>query len=125
MSDVKNFYTFMKGSQKVDHIESQVLNFNFAKTEEELVEKEPLSENDAVLLNELSPFFFGKREEAHSFLCKIKGAKPTQIVSTINALIKERKISAVSCGKPLWTLLHDCGLYLPELRNWNYYIETN
>ena len=82
--------------------------------------KEPLTEEvDEVLVDKLAPVFFGNREQVAEFLGRIKGAKPTDVTAEVNRLVKERKVSDISCNKVLWEILHDNGFYAPTLSNWN------
>ena len=77
------------------------------------------SEADEPLVAALTPIFYGDGEEAARFLDAIKGAKPTQITALVKQLVKEKKISELSCHKDLWQLLHEAGLYPLTNRNWN------
>ena len=79
-------------------------------------------DQDEPLINELKPIFFGRPDVASTFLTMIKGAKPTQVVNTVNSMIKERKASKISCGTTLWKILNDNGLYPRSLSNWNSFI---
>ena len=76
-------------------------------------------EADEALVGKLAPVFFGNRELVAEFLGRIKGAKPTDVTAEVNRLVKERKVSDISCNKVLWEILHDNGYYSPTLSNWN------
>ena len=76
-------------------------------------------EADETLVCKLAPVFFGNRELVAEFLRRIKGAKPTDVTAEVNRLLKERKVSDISCNKVLWEILHKNGFYTPTLSNWN------
>ena len=81
--------------------------------------EQTVEEVDEVLVDKLAPVFFGNREQVAEFLRRIKGAKSTDVTAEVNRLIKERKVSDISCNKVLWEILHDNGFYAPTLSNWN------
>ena len=82
--------------------------------------KVPLTEEvDEALVCKLAPVFFGNKELVVEFLGRIKGAKPIDVTAEVNRLVKERKVSDISCNKVLWEILHDNGYYSPTLSNWN------
>lgn len=74
-------------------------------------------QNDIVM--QLKPIFFGNEQEAKDFYDAIQGMKPKQITERVNQLVAERKISGLSKHRPLWTVLHNCGLYTKSESNWN------
>ena len=76
-------------------------------------------EADEALAEKLVPVFFGNRELVAEFMGRIKGAKPTDVTAEVNRLLKERKVSDISCNKVLWEILHENGYYAPTLSNWN------
>ena len=78
-----------------------------------------VEEVDEVLADKLAPVFFGNRELVAEFLGRIKGAKPIDVTAEVNRLVKERKVSDISCNKVLWKILYDNGFYAPTLSNWN------
>ncbi len=77
------------------------------------------AEADEALAEKLVPVFFGNRELVAEFMGRIKGAKPTDVTAEVNRLLKERKVSDISCNKVLWEILHENGYYAPTLSNWN------
>ena len=85
----------------------------------EAEEERTLIAADKALADKLAPVFFGNRELVAEFLGRIKGAKPTDVTAEVNRLLKERKVSDISCNKVLWEILHDNGFYTPTLSNWN------
>jgi hypothetical protein len=72
-----------------------------------------------ILISQLKPMFFGAEEEVRSFLLEIKGMKPKQITARVNQLVRENKLSEISCHRDLWQVLHNCGIYTPTESNWN------
>ena len=62
---------------------------------------------------------YGNRELVAEFMGRIKGAKPTDVTAEVNRLLKERRVSDISCNKVLWEILHENGYYAPTLSNWN------
>ena len=78
-----------------------------------------VEEADEALAEKLAPVFFGNREQVAEFLGCIKGAKPTDVIAEVNRLLKERKVSDISCNKVLWEILHENGYYARTLSNWN------
>ena len=87
---------------------------SLAATGQQVVE-----EQDETLVDKLAPVFFGNREMVAEFLGRIKGARPTDVTAEVNRLLKDRKVSDISCNKVLWELLHENGYYTPTLSNWN------
>ena len=77
------------------------------------------TETDKEIVNQLKPIFYGNEEEARAFLASIQGMKPTQITAKVNELVNNRKISALSKNRDLWTVLHDAGIYDKSESNWN------
>ena len=72
--------------------------------------KEKETETTGLLLK-VKPMFYGDEREANNFLNRIQGMKPTQITALVNQLVKEKKLSDLSCHRDLWQVLHDEGLY--------------
>ena len=64
---------------------------------------------DESLVDKLAPVFYGNRELVSEFLGRIKGTKPTDVTAEVNRLLKERKVSDISCNKVLWEILHENG----------------
>ena len=77
---------------------------------------EPLADE---LVSRLKPIFYGDEKEARNFLSDIQDMKPRQITAKVTQLVREKKISSLSKGRELWTVLHDSGLYQPTESNWN------
>lgn len=74
---------------------------------------------DEEIVLRLASCFFGKTDEAASFLTRIRGMKPTQITQLVTQLVEERTISDLSYGRELWSVLHRYGLYARSESNWN------
>ena len=68
---------------------------------------------------ELRPFFYNVEQETANFVSKIRGVEPVDVTAEVNRLLKERKVSDLSCHKPLWKILHRYGLYKCGIKNWN------
>jgi len=71
------------------------------------------------LVEKLRPIFWGVESEAHSFVDKIRGMKNRQVTDLVKTLVRKNIISEMSCKRPLWTILHDAGLYGANESNWN------
>ena len=76
-------------------------------------------DEDAEVVELLLPIFYGVEDQARKFLKLVKSSKPTQITALVNSLVKQGKISELSCKRDLWSVLHDAGLYKPTESNWN------
>lgn len=75
--------------------------------------------NEDPVITLLMPMFFNEKAEVVKFLSHIKGAKPTEITATVTRLVRERKISGLSCKGDMWKVMHDAGLYPNEKNTWN------
>lgn len=75
------------------------------------------------ILAKLRPIFYGDDGEARKFLSDINGMKPKQITQLVRELSGKRKISELSRGRELWTVLHDAGFYPHTESNWNQQIK--
>lgn len=84
-----------------------------------VMDAEVIDDDVTSIVKELLPVFYGDRLEAESFLKKIHGAKGPQITAIVNELLRERKISEISCYKTLWEILCRNGYYDKSLSNWN------
>lgn len=71
------------------------------------------------LIQRLKPIFYNNEEEAKAFANFIRGLEPMQITRRVKQLVHDRKISDLSKGRNLWTVLHDFGLYTKSESNWN------
>lgn len=80
---------------------------------------ERYQDKEEALVAALKPIFYGNEQEVRDFLAAIQGVKPKQITDKVNQLVRDRKISKMSCRRDLWKPLHDFGLYNPTESNWN------
>lgn len=121
MSHITQNYYFYEGSQKVDHIDTQEFTYNIYRSAPVMgeMEEEDLPMVCEPLVDALAPIFYGDKDEVRTFLGRIKGAKPMQVVTEVNTMLQDRKIIEKSCFKPLWEMLHDHGFYEPNSSNWN------
>ena len=62
---------------------------------------------------------FYSREDAEDFMRSIQGLRGTEITAMVRQFVRERRISDMSCYKPLWEALHELGIYKYTLSNWN------
>ena len=62
---------------------------------------------------------FYSREDAEDFMSSIQGLRGTEITAKVRQFARERRISDMSCYKPLWEALHELGIYKYTLSNWN------
>lgn len=109
-------FNFYKGSQHVDHIESQIINFNMGSMDQD----EPMMDAaETAMVEALAPSFFGNRDKVREFITKIRGAKPMQVVSVVNQYLEARELSELSCQGSMWKILHNGGFYSPNVSNWN------
>lgn len=74
---------------------------------------------DAVI-ERLTPFFYTDRNEAKAYLEVIKNmnSNPEKVRYTAE-MIKRKKLSDMQANRPIWQILHNCGLYKPSESNWN------
>lgn len=117
---------FNEGSQNIQHLESQVNNYNYYGTKPVVDATQPGFQDadeaalaDEALVDELMPFFYNQRDVVEAFLLKVKGAKPVDVAAEVKRLVGNRVVSEMSCHKPLWAVLHENGLYDKTLSNWN------
>lgn len=71
------------------------------------------------VITRLMPIFYNDKEEVGKFLSRIKGVKPTEITATVTRLVREGKVSALSCKGDMWKIMYDAGLYQNEKNTWN------
>ena len=76
-------------------------------------------EGDRELTLRLAPIFNGNTDNASEFLLLAKDLKSTAITRLVSLWVKEKRICSTHCHRPLWTILHDAGIYLPTEANWN------
>jgi len=71
------------------------------------------------LILQLAPIFHGDVESAREFLLLARDQKPTDITRLVCLWVREKRICLTLCRRPLWTVLHDAGIYKPTESNWN------
>lgn len=76
-------------------------------------------EAERQLVVRLAPIFYGKTDSARDFLLLAKGQKCADITTMVSRWVREKRICAAHCHRPLWTLLHDAGIYNASESNWN------
>jgi hypothetical protein len=79
----------------------------------------PASKQDVDIVAQLKPMFFGNEAETKNFLKCIQGMKPREITALVSKLVKERKLSDLSCHRDLYKVLNGCGIYSRTESNWN------
>ena len=78
-----------------------------------------LEEHEQLLIRQLAPAFFGNTTKAMQFLLLVRGKKASDITSIVSRGVNERVISSALCHRPLWTILHNAGIYTATESNWN------
>ena len=76
-------------------------------------------EEERRLALKLAPIFHGDTESVREFLLLTRDQKPTDITHIVNLWVREKRISSTHCRRPLWTVLHEAGIYKPTESNWN------
>mgnify|MGYP003528186255 FL=1 len=78
------------------------------------------AENNKTLLEELTPIFYGNKEQAEDYIKKIKNiTKDVEKIRYTAQLVHENTISEMSCHRDLYSILHDHWLYNKSESNWN------
>lgn len=78
------------------------------------------AENNETLLKELTPIFYGNKEQAEDYIKKIKNiTKDVEKIRYTAQLVNENTISEMSCHRDLYSILHDHRLYNKSESNWN------
>lgn len=75
--------------------------------------------NQADAVEDLLPFFFNDKAEAKRFVSRTKAMKDVDVTKEVNRLIREKKLSDVSCMKPLWEVMTKHRLYDKKYNTWN------
>ena len=75
--------------------------------------------SDEAWIDELVSCFMGDRGAALEFVRMARCLQPKQITELVNAWVKQRKISELSCRRDLWRPLHEHGVYACSESNWN------
>ena len=82
-------------------------------------------EKEEMIIELIMPIFYNNVQDVRDFLQKINGRPNTEITDTVFNLVKARKISDKSKGRPLWMILHAAKLYSATEQNWNAAIRTH
>lgn len=77
------------------------------------------SSPDEEWIDEVVNCFMGDRENALEFMRMARCLLPRQITELVNAWVKQRKISKLSCNRNLWRPLYEHGVYTCSESNWN------
>ena len=85
--------------------------------------EESTDEADENIVEKMKPMFYGNEVDTRAFLKSIMGAEPTQITDLVRKMVAEKKLSDISCRRPLWQVLHDYGIYEKSESNWNMQIK--
>ena len=75
--------------------------------------------DDRQLVLRLAPVFFGNIDNAREFILLTRDQRPTDITRLVCLWVWEKRISLTHCRRPLWTILHEAGIYKPTESNWN------
>lgn len=81
-------------------------------------------DGDGLLIRQLAPIFKGNTDNVRDFLRLTREHLPTDITRLVSLWVKEKRICMEHCHRPLWTILHNAGIYKPTEANWNMQIET-
>ncbi len=121
INEEKGKYVPIQNYRELDDLAvyNQRYGFKDKKVYQDKVTGNNLSPNDVEAIAKLKPFFFNMEQEAADFVSKIRGVKPKDVTAEVNRLLKERKVSDMSCKKPLWEILHQYGLYKCGISNWD------
>lgn len=82
-------------------------------------------EREELIVELLKPIFFYSEEDVKEFLKKIDNRSDSVIADVVCEMIKERKISDRSKGRPLWMILHAAKYYNSTESNWNTMLRTH
>lgn len=91
----------------------------WGKEDEEQEETEDEELVDGALVDDLLKFFYNDRDEVERFVARVRDARPMDVTAAVNELVRKRKISDISCKKPLWAVLHRHKLYEKQYSNWS------
>lgn len=129
--DNKNSFTFNFNApvgQNIAHADKVIVHFDkdmkmqILDTDEisnDKDEEDIDDEEDKEIIDELASCFYSNRQEAESFLKKIRSMKPTDITNLVKQLISSKKISELSYHRKLYSILNKYGLYDRSESNWN------
>ena len=78
-----------------------------------------INEEERRLTQQLAPVFYGNTDYAREFLLLAKGQKTSDITTLVSLWVREKRICHAHCHRPLWTILHEAGIYKASESNWN------
>ena len=78
-----------------------------------------VDEAELQLVQQLAPIFYGNTDSAREFLLLARDQKAADITSLVSLWVRDRRICEAHCHRPLWTILHDAGIYKATESNWN------
>ena len=77
------------------------------------------NEAERLLTVQLTPIFNFNPDWARDFLLLARGQKTTDITQLVSQWVRCKRINPDLCHRPLWTALHDAGIYNATESNWN------
>lgn len=118
---ILNYYYGNIG-QKIDHVDridvhfDKDMNMSVDGQDTSRPDKDPADEQ---CIDQITPCFWGNREEAAEFLRMAHTMQDKQITELVKAWTIQKKISEQSCHRNLWQPLHERGVYSSSESNWN------
>lgn len=82
-----------------------------------------LDKRERDLALQLAPIFYGNTDDAREFLLLARGQKPSDITTLVTLWVRDKRICAANCHRPLWTILHEAGIYTATESNWNMHLD--
>ena len=76
-------------------------------------------EAEQQLIMQLAPLFYNNTCSASEFVALAKKQSTTEITSLVSRWVRDKRICPDHCHRPLWTVLHDAGIYKATESNWN------
>lgn len=107
---------------KYDIHDNPNATFNFGGRKEQSKDErraDDADDNQKDVVEDLLPFFFNDKAEAERFVTRTKAMKDVDVTSEVSRLVREKKLSEVSCMKPLWEVMSKHGLYGKVYNTWN------
>ena len=84
---------------------------------------EASDDSERQLIRQLEPIFKGNTDNVRDFLQRTKEKPATDITRLVSQWVRQKLINPELCHRPLWTALHDAGIYRPTEANWNMMLE--
>lgn len=79
---------------------------------------------EQLFMQRIAPIFYGDTDSAREFLALARDRRPTEITHLTNVWVNDKRICAAHCRRPLWSALHDAGIYTASESNWNMQVEV-